>query len=117
LIPTSEVAIQISKHNHFLLTIQTMELTFNSITRTVNPIWATDGTSQSELQMKSALRKGDYKTLNMYFQKTLRNNALGYAYLPSASASIVGSRAFNVSFAFNQTFSVADIYSAQRCHQ
>lgn len=47
--------------------------------RTINSAWATDG---AELAMKKALRKGDYKALNIYFQKSLQENAFGYAYFP-----------------------------------
>lgn len=55
------------------------------ITRTINEVWATDAnyTGASELEMKKALRKGDYKTLNIYFMKTLWDDALGYAYYPA----------------------------------
>ena len=55
----------------------------------------------AEIQYKSALRKGDYKTLNLYFLKKLRDNALGYAYYPSAAGTVVGSRSFNLSGATN----------------
>lgn len=47
-------------------------------TRTVNPQWANDG---NELAMKKALRKGDYKTLNVYFQN-LGDGLLGFCYFP-----------------------------------
>lgn len=47
-------------------------------TRTVNSQWANDG---NELAMKKALRKGDYKTLNVYFQN-LGDGLLGYCYFP-----------------------------------
>lgn len=47
--------------------------------RTTNSAWATDG---NELAMKKALRKGDYKTLNIYFQKQLVDKAFGYCYFP-----------------------------------
>lgn len=46
--------------------------------KTVNSVWANDN---GELAMKKALRKGDYKTLNIYFQKSL-GGALGYCYFP-----------------------------------
>jgi len=45
---------------------------------TINPDWAVDG---AELEMKKALRKGTYRTLNVYFQKEIGGN-LGYCYLP-----------------------------------
>jgi hypothetical protein len=52
-------------------------------TRTVNSAWATDG---NELAMKKALRKGDYSTLNVYFQ-TDAGGYLGYCYFPDDVAS------------------------------
>ncbi|KAM5349397.1 hypothetical protein ACJ41O_005902 [Fusarium nematophilum] len=57
--------------------------------RTVNSGWSTDG---NELAMKQSLRKGTYGDLNIYFQTRLRQNALGYAYLPTSVTS--GSTAF-----------------------
>ena len=50
---------------------------------TVNSAWATDG---NELAMKKALRKGTYKSLNVYFQ-TDASGYLGYAYLPKRVTS------------------------------
>ena len=38
---------------------------------TVNSNWASDG---AELEMKKSLRKGDYKTLNIYFQYAIGGN-------------------------------------------
>ncbi|PVH82292.1 zincin [Cadophora sp. DSE1049] len=76
-----------------------IKFVLQGITRTVNPAWSTDAAG-AELQMKSALRKGDYKTLNLYFQKRLMQNALGYAYYPTTTT--VGSRAFNLSGATNR---------------
>jgi hypothetical protein len=52
-------------------------------TRTVNTNWATD---RSELQMKKSLRKGDYGTLNVYFQ-TSASGYLGYCYFPESVSS------------------------------
>ena len=46
------------------------------VTRTINANWSID-TEGSELEMKKKLRKGDYKTLNIYFQKELWEGALG----------------------------------------
>lgn len=40
--------------------------------------------STSELEMKSALRKGDYKTLNLYFQYSLGGTTLGASTLLTA---------------------------------
>jgi hypothetical protein len=48
---------------------------------TVNSAWATDG---AELTMKKTLRKGDYKTLNIYFQYSLVDDAFGYCYFPTS---------------------------------
>jgi hypothetical protein len=47
--------------------------------KTINANWASDG---SELAMKKALRKGTYKSLNLYFLKDLGDN-LGYCYFPT----------------------------------
>ena len=33
--------------------------------------------------MKKRLRRGDYKALNIYFLKNLRDNALGVSYIES----------------------------------
>ncbi|KAF4303092.1 Peptidase M43 pregnancy-associated plasma-A [Botryosphaeria dothidea] len=56
-------------------------VSFNLVgtTRTVNSGWADDS---NQLAMKRSLRQGDYSTLNVYFQRTLQQNALGYAYFP-----------------------------------
>jgi hypothetical protein len=50
---------------------------------TVNPDWAVG--SDHELEMKTALRKGDYKTLNVYFQYDIGEGLLGVS--PSNQAS------------------------------
>jgi hypothetical protein len=80
---------------------QRISLQLMGTTRTINEVWATDAnyTGASELEMKKALRKGDYKTLNIYFQKTLWNNALGYAYYPADVKP--KSDDFYVSFSFD----------------
>ena len=46
---------------------------------TVNPDWADD---QDELAYKTVLRKGDYSTLNIYFLRKPKFQALGYCYYP-----------------------------------
>ncbi|KAH8592158.1 extracellular metalloprotease [Bisporella sp. PMI_857] len=46
---------------------------------TINRRWASDG---NELAMKKALRKGDYKSLNIYFLYNL-DDAFGYCYFPT----------------------------------
>lgn len=48
--------------------------------RTINSDWAVDG---DELAMKKSLRQGDYKTLNVYFQKEI-GGAFGYCYFPTS---------------------------------
>ena len=57
------------------------------VDRTVNDTWATD---QNDADMKLALRKGNYSTLNIYFQTNLSTTAygaptqlLGYCTLPT----------------------------------
>lgn len=56
-------------------------ISFNHIktTRTVNANWADDG---NDLAKKKALRVGDYKTLNVYFQTEVAGGALGLCYFP-----------------------------------
>ena len=56
-------------------------------TNTINDTWAKDG---ADADMKSALRRGNYSTLNIYFQSDLSNIAagqssqlLGYCTLPT----------------------------------
>lgn len=51
--------------------------------RTINSNWANDN---SELAMKKALRKGTYRSLNLYFLKSLSGN-LGYCYFPASVTS------------------------------
>ncbi|KAF2753159.1 extracellular metalloprotease [Pseudovirgaria hyperparasitica] len=60
-------------------------ISFNviGIDKTINSRWAYD---QAELEMKGALRKGNYKTLNVYFQTSLGGN-LGYCYFPTSGAT------------------------------
>lgn len=41
--------------------------TLLNTTRTVNRVWATNGSDTADLDMKRALRQGDYKALNVYF--------------------------------------------------
>ncbi|RPB13711.1 extracellular metalloprotease [Morchella conica CCBAS932] len=53
------------------------------ITRTTNSAWYND---QNEAAMKQSLRKGDYKTLNVYFQN-LGDGLLGYCYFPETETS------------------------------
>ncbi|KAL0260986.1 hypothetical protein SLS55_004678 [Diplodia seriata] len=60
-----------------------ISFTHAGTTRTINRSWADDG---NELAMKRELRRGDYKTLNLYFQRTLDQEALGYAYFPTSAA-------------------------------
>ncbi|KAK0652515.1 hypothetical protein B0T16DRAFT_323393 [Cercophora newfieldiana] len=50
---------------------------------TINTSWADDG---AELTMKKALRKGDYKALNIYFHRNLGGN-FGYCYFPASVSS------------------------------
>ncbi|KAK0126816.1 hypothetical protein ONS95_008395 [Cadophora gregata] len=72
-----------------------IQFVLEGITRTVNPHWATGVNDDTELQMKSALRKGDYKTLNIYFQQSLWSNIIGFARYPTTTD--VGSVDFNIS--------------------
>ncbi|KAF2228159.1 hypothetical protein BDZ85DRAFT_255510 [Elsinoe ampelina] len=53
-------------------------------TFTVNEAWATGGLPESdtELEMKTALRRGTYDTLNLYFLSDLGGGLLGFCYFP-----------------------------------
>jgi hypothetical protein len=52
--------------------------TLKNTSYTMNSTWASDG---DEFTMKKALRKGSYKSLNIYFLKDLQGY-FGYCYLP-----------------------------------
>ena len=56
-------------------------ITFNlvDIDWTINPDWTDD---QDELTYKTALRKGNYSALNIYFLRKPNFEALGYCYFP-----------------------------------
>lgn len=54
--------------------------------RTVNAEWANDEAG-AELTMKRALRKGDYRSLNIYVMNALVDDAFGYCYLPAAGVA------------------------------
>ncbi|KAL1614203.1 putative peptidase m43 pregnancy-associated plasma-a [Diplodia seriata] len=60
-----------------------ISFTLAGTTRTINSNWADDG---AELAMKKQLRKGDYGTLNVYFQREIGGN-LGYCYFPDNVSS------------------------------
>lgn len=51
--------------------------------RTINTQWANNN---GEIAMKTALRKGTYRSLNIYFQKTLGGGNLGYCYFPTSAS-------------------------------
>ncbi|KAK0657929.1 hypothetical protein B0T16DRAFT_317900 [Cercophora newfieldiana] len=54
-------------------------------TRTVNPAWAIQPSDANDLAMRRALRKGDYKTLNLYYQTDAASGStLGVCYYPRA---------------------------------
>jgi hypothetical protein len=57
-----------------------ISFTLKGTDRTVNANWAVDGNG-NELAMKKALRKGTYRTLNLYFLKDLGQN-LGILHSP-----------------------------------
>lgn len=55
---------------------------------TVNNNWAAAGQSSSaERQMKSALKRGSYGQLDLYFLSDLGGGLLGFCYFPVASPS------------------------------
>lgn len=53
------------------------QFTLKEIDYTINKDWAM---SKGEIKMKTALRKGDYKTLNIYYTPKMTSN--GYSYYP-----------------------------------
>ncbi|PNS19157.1 hypothetical protein CAC42_1893 [Sphaceloma murrayae] len=64
---------------------------------TVNSAWAaaTQG-STAERQLKTALRKGDYGTLNLYFLTNLSGGLLGWCTFPSSTATLVNDGCINL---------------------
>lgn len=66
------------------------QFTLKGTDRTVNANWAVDGNGY-EMTMKKALRKGTYRSLNIYFLKDMGDN-LGYCYFPESVTS--GSTAY-----------------------
>ncbi|EHA55186.1 hypothetical protein MCOR27_007509 [Pyricularia oryzae] len=52
--------------------------------RTVNANWARDS---GETAMKTALRKGTYKDLNLYFLSSIPGGILGYCYFPASATT------------------------------
>ncbi|RPA78483.1 zincin [Ascobolus immersus RN42] len=76
-IPDSQLQQQLDVLNADFLDAG-VQFVLKGTTRTTNNSYFTDS---SELAMKKALRKGDYKTLNIYFQN-LSGGTLGYCYFP-----------------------------------
>ncbi|KAH7033682.1 uncharacterized protein B0I36DRAFT_362324 [Microdochium trichocladiopsis] len=71
---------------------------------TVNQTWADDLDSMA---MKAALRKGTYKTLNIYFQRTIMGGtASGFTYFPMSGPPVKGSYWFNADGAQVQTLTM-----------
>ncbi|KAK4104429.1 metalloprotease MEP1-like protein [Parathielavia hyrcaniae] len=66
-----------------------IQFSLKGTTRTVNANWAADGNGY-EMTMKRALRKGTYRSLNVYFLRDMGNN-LGYCYFPSSGGGTAGS--------------------------
>lgn len=58
------------------------QFSIKDIDWTINADWAQDG---DELAMKRKLRKGDYKTLNLYYINDL-GGPNGYCYFPTAAS-------------------------------
>jgi hypothetical protein len=52
-------------------------------TWTADDLWAVGATDDDTLAMKTALRKGTYQTLNLYFQTDLAGSILGVCSMPS----------------------------------
>lgn len=59
------------------------EFTLKEVDYTVNPEWAANG---DEVNMKKKLRKGDYKTLNLYYINDL-GGPNGYCYFPTKAST------------------------------
>ncbi|KAK4034306.1 metalloprotease [Parachaetomium inaequale] len=66
-----------------------IQFTLKGTTRTVNANWANDDNGY-EMTMKRSLRKGTYRTLNVYFLNGMGDN-LGYCYFPEAGGATAGS--------------------------
>ncbi|KAF2145911.1 uncharacterized protein K452DRAFT_304926 [Aplosporella prunicola CBS 121167] len=64
---------------------QGISFTLKETTLTTNDAWAV-GEGGDMDAMKAALRKGDYSTLNIYFQSDLAGNILGVCTMPSTVA-------------------------------
>ncbi|KAH9904516.1 extracellular metalloprotease [Xylariomycetidae sp. FL2044] len=61
-----------------------IHINLKGTTRTVNSTWADD---DDEMAMKRSLRQGDYRTLNLYFQRKLMGDgALGSCTFPASPA-------------------------------
>jgi hypothetical protein len=56
------------------------KLSLAGTTKTVNSLWAGDG---DEMAMKTKLRKGNYRDLNLYFVDSM--DGLGYCYFPTTA--------------------------------
>jgi hypothetical protein len=56
-------------------------------TRSVNAAWYAGAAGSAEIDMKTALRRGDARVLNVYFADLLAEGLLGYAYYPTVYAS------------------------------
>jgi len=65
------------------------QFTLKGTTRTVNANWANDNNGY-EMTMKRSLRKGTYRSLNVYFLQDMGDN-LGYCYFPEAGGATAGS--------------------------
>lgn len=54
---------------------------------TINDAWAVGATSEDDTSMKTALRRGGYSALNLYFQSDAANGVLGRCSLPTSIGS------------------------------
>ena len=66
-----------------------IQFSLKGTTRTVNANWASDNNGY-EMTMKRSLRKGSYRTLNIYFLRDMGSN-LGYCYFPASGGGTAGS--------------------------
>ncbi|PUU77819.1 extracellular metalloprotease [Tuber borchii] len=84
-IPDSQITAQLDVMNNDYTSTR-FKFTLAGITRTTNPSWFYEYDTGS---MRAALRRGDYKTLNLYSQN-LTNDNFGYCNFPNKpTASVI----------------------------
>jgi len=61
-----------------------ISFTLQSTDYTTNAAWSVSATDADEIEMKTALRKGTYEDLNLYFLSDLGGGLLGFCYFPTS---------------------------------